>query len=290
MKKYLKLLRVKQYIKNALILLPFIFGKQLLDVTVLPKALWGIVSFCFFSSAVYIFNDLCDVNSDKNHPIKSARPLASGAVSRKTAKVLAVIMTALGAAANCFAAGRLWAAWALPAAYLALNILYSVKLKHIPVVDIIILISGYWIRVAYACVISGRTVSLWLHLTVIAVSGYLVLGKRYKETTVVKEENATRSVLKYYSPSALGISMVISLCVIVLLYFLWSISDGTTEFFGNNAMVLTSPLVALICLAYHNALRKSKTDDPVEILFGSKLLLLMLAVYAAAVAAVIYFI
>lgn len=288
MKKYVKLLRVKHYIKNALILLPIMFGKQLFDVAVLPDMLWGLVSFCAVSSAVYIFNDLCDAEQDKKHPIKCMRPVASGEVSRKTAVVIMILMLIVCAVTNYFACGVNLFAWILLAIYLLQNILYSLKLKQIPILDIAILASGFLIRVFYGSAISGRAVSNWLYLTVIAVSFYLGLGKRRNELALL-EENETRSVLKYYSYNFLDKNMYICSALTIVFYSLWSVDSVTVEFFENNAMVWTVPIVILICMTYSFSVEKSKADDPVDVLFGNKFLLVLIALYGFSTIGIIYF-
>ena len=287
MKKYIRLLRIKHYIKNALILLPVIFGKQLLDVAVLPDILWGLLSFCCISSAVYIFNDLCDAEKDKKHPIKCQRPVVSGAVTKKTAVVIIVVLLIVCAVANYFACGTNITPWLLLKAYLIQNVLYSIKLKHIPILDIAILASGFLIRVFYGSAIAERPVSNWLYLTVIAVSFYLGLGKRRNELAL-QEENETRSVLKYYSYNFLDKNMYICSALTIVFYSLWSVDPVTVEFFENNAMVWTVPVVILICMTYSFTIEKSKADDPVDVIFDNKFLLLLIALYGIAVMGIIY--
>lgn len=287
MKKYVKLLRIKHYIKNALILLPIIFGKQLFDIAVLPNMLWSLMSFCAGSSAVYIFNDLCDAEQDKKHPIKCLRPVASGEVSRKEAVVMMIFMLIVCAVTNYFACGANLFAWILLAIYLLQNVLYSLKLKQIPILDIAVLASGFLIRVFYGSAISGRAVSNWLYLTVIAVSFYLGLGKRRNEIAIF-EEKETRSVLKYYSYNFLDKNMYICSALTIVFYSLWSVDPLTVEFFETNAMVWTVPIVILICMTYSFSVEKSKADDPVDVLFSNKFLLVLIALYGLAVIGIVY--
>lgn len=287
MKKYIRLLRLKHYIKNILIFLPVIFGKQLLDVAVLKDMLFGLVSFCAVSSAVYIFNDLCDAENDKKHPVKCNRPLANGTVTKRTAVIMFFVLLVICAAANYFACGTNLFAWLMLAVYLIQNILYSVKLKQVPILDIAILASGFLLRVFYGSAIADRPVSNWLYLTVIAVSFYLVLGKRRNEL-VLQDENETRSVLKYYNYNFLDKNMYICSALTIVFYSLWSVDSVTVEFFGSNAIVWTVPVVILICMTYSFAVEKSKADDPVDVLFGNKFLLGLIALYGLSVIGIIY--
>ena len=287
MKKYLKLLRVRHYIKNALILLPVLFGKVLFDVNIISDILLSFISFCALSSAVYIFNDLCDASSDRLHPVKSKRPVASGAVSRKSAVVIIFVMLAVCVSANLFAGGAKLITWLLLAEYLIQNVLYSLKLKQIPILDIAILASGFVIRVFYGSAISGIAVSKWLYLTVIAVSFYLGLGKRRNELALL-EENETRAVLKYYSYNFLDKNMYIFSALTIVFYSLWSVDTVTVEYFENNAMVWTVPIVIFICIAYSLSVEKRTADDPVDVLFDNKILMLLIALYGLAVVGIIY--
>ena len=287
MKKYLKLIRVRHYIKNALIFLPVLFGKALFDVNIISDILLSFISFCALSSAVYIFNDLCDASSDRLHPVKSKRPVANGEISRKSAVVMIFVMLAVCVSANFFAGGAKLMSWILILVYLLQNVLYSIKLKQIPILDIAILASGFVIRVFYGSAISGIAVSKWLYLTVIAVSFYLGLGKRRNELALL-EENETRAVLKYYSYNFLDKNMYIFSALTIVFYSLWSVDSVTVEYFENNAMVWTVPIVIFICIAYSLSVEKRTADDPVDVLFDNKILMLLIALYGLAVVGIIY--
>ena len=288
MKKYFKLLRIKNFIKNVLILLPAIFSKKLLDVSVLPELLFGIATFCALSSAVYIFNDLCDCKRDKLHPGKRNRPIASGAVSRKSAIGIMIFSLALSVAFNYLACGTSIVPWIILLAYLAQNVLYSLKLKHIPIVDIIILVAGFLMRLYYGSEIIGVSISNWLYLTVLAISFYLGLGKRRNEI-VVSGENESRSVLCFYSYDFLDKNMYVCSGLAIVFYSLWCIDATTIANFGGNKMIWTIPLVILICITYSHSVEKCEVDDPVDIIFKNKLILVLGLIYATCVVGIIYF-
>lgn len=288
MKKYFKLLRVKNYIKNILILLPAVFSKKLLDVSVLPEIFFGVASFCALSSAVYIFNDLCDYKSDKLHPVKCSRPIASGKISRKSAVVIMGVFILLSAIFNHFACGRNIAPWIILLTYLLQNVLYSLKLKQIPVVDIIILVVGFLLRIYYGSEIIGVSVSNWLYLTVLAISFYLGLGKRRNEI-VVSGEKESRSVLCLYSYDFLDKNMYVCSGLAIVFYSLWCVDAATIENFGSNKMIWTIPLIILICITYSHSAEKCEVDDPVDIIFENKLILLLGLIYGVSVMGIIYF-
>lgn len=287
MKKYIKLLRIKNYIKNALILLPMVFSKRLFDVSIMHNILWSILSFCALSSAVYVFNDLFDAERDKIHPIKRNRPIANGSISRKSAIITIIVLLIICIVTNYLACNTNVVAWLLLLMYLVQNVLYSFKLKHIPVLDVAILALGFLIRVFYGSAILGVEVSKWLYLTVIAVSFYIGFGKRRNELALL-ENTKTRSVLNFYNYSFLDKNMYVCSALTIVFYSLWSVDASTIAHFGSNALVWTVPLVILICITYSLSVEKYGEDDPIDILFKNKFLLLLIALYALSIIFIIY--
>lgn len=153
MKEFIKLLRVKHYIKNFLIFIPLLFAGELFDLDRLLKAVIGFFSFCVVSSIVYIINDLKDVGKDKNHPKKKNRPIASGKICKKTAIGIIIILLVI-AIILLFELNNMWAS-VFVCLYIGLNIAYSFGLKNKPIVDVVILSSGFVIRIIYgaSCII-----------------------------------------------------------------------------------------------------------------------------------------
>lgn len=287
MKKYINLLRIKNYTKNILILLPAVFGKKLFEVSVLPHLMWSVLSFCALSSAIYIFNDLCDYNNDKLHPKKRLRPIASDTVSRKTAILFIVVLLSVSFFTNLLACGTSLTPWLLILIYIIQNILYSLKLKHIPVVDVVVLVLGFLIRVYYGAEIAGATVSNWLYLTVLAIAFYLGLGKRRNEI-VVSENNDSRSVLSFYSYEFLDKNMYVCSALAIIFYALWCVDPATIANFGSNKLIWTIPLVILICLSYSLSVEKCNKDDPVDLIFENKSLIILGLIYCVAVLGIVY--
>lgn len=287
MKKYIKLLRVKNYIKNILVFLPAVFSKQLFNADVIPILLFGFLSYCALSSSVYVLNDLCDAERDRSHPIKRNRPIANGSVGTKSAILLIVFLFALSLVFNYLACGKNAVAFLLLLVYLVQNILYSFKLKHMPVLDVGILALGFLIRVFYGSAILGVEISNWLYLTVIAISFYIGFGKRRNELALL-EGCETRSVLNHYTYDFLDKNMYVCSALTIVFYSLWSIDSATISNFGGNAVVWTIPLVILICISYSLAVEKCTADDPIDVIFESKLLFVLVAVYAISMLGIIY--
>lgn len=147
MKKYIKLIRVKHYIKNLLIFLPIIFSQRITDIIALTKTLIVFILFCISTSIIYVVNDIRDIDKDRNHPKKKNRPLASGEISIKQAiKVIIILSIILICGMTIFFRNNAYVT-VLILVYIIMNILYSMKLKNIPILDIAILATGFLIRV-----------------------------------------------------------------------------------------------------------------------------------------------
>ncbi|MBN1776850.1 MAG: decaprenyl-phosphate phosphoribosyltransferase [Clostridiales bacterium] len=285
--KYLRLLRVKHYIKNGLVFLPLFFAKRVTAVDLLLKSLLAFAVFCLISSAVYIINDIRDAEMDKLHPTKCKRPIASGAVSEQTAWVICALLLA-GAAAIIFFTGQGALFWLLPAIYLIINVGYSMGLKHVPIVDIAILAAGYLLRVMYGATFTGIPISGWMYLTVIAVAFYLGLGKRRGEMLSVAGDD-TRFVLRFYNKGFLDKNMLMCVTLGIVFYSLWTVDAGTIEHVGGEQAVWTVPLVIMIFFKYSMSAEGKSDGDPVEIVLRDKLLLALVALLGLALFGIVYF-
>ena len=288
MKKYLKLMRVKHYVKNGLVTLPIMFSGQLQNVDLLLKTLLGIIAFSLISSAIYIINDIKDAEKDRIHPTKCKRPIASGAISVKAAWILAALLILLSGVINFLACGLNVMAWLFVGLYFALNLAYSMGLKSVPVTDIAILASGFLFRVLYGSAITDIEVSKWLYLTVIAMSFYLGLGKRRNEI-MKQSDGTTRKVLKFYNYNFLDKNMYMCLALTIVFYSLWSVDSLTVARLGVENLVWTVPLVILICMKYSLIVEGNSDGDPVEVIFNDKVLLGLILIFGVITIGIIYF-
>lgn len=285
LKSYLKLIRVHHYIKNLLVFAAVACSGQIFQKDKFVPSLLGFFAFCMVSSFIYIINDIRDRDRDRLHPVKSGRPIASGAISVKSALILSVGMLAATAAFN-FAAFRLQSTLML-GLYIAINIAYSFGLKNIPIVDITLLTAGFLIRIMYGAAISGITVSNWLYLTVISVAFYCALGKRRNELRR-SEGGETRKVLKNYSSDFLDKNMYMCLALANVFYALWSMDKDTALLYDSNYLVFTVPIVLLITMKYSMNVEGNSDGDPVEILLHDKVLLALCVIYLAAMFIILY--
>ena len=286
MKKYLKLMRIHHYLKNVLIFLPLIFSQNLFDANLFKKTILGFLSFSILSSIVYVINDIQDVEKDRRHSTKCKRPIASGAVSIKSAYTLVVVISIIGVILNYLACGFNIKAWMLVIMYIGFNFAYSMGFKNLPIIDITILVSGFLLRVLYGSSITYIEVSKWLYLTVISMSFYLGLGKRRNELKT--EGSKTRKVLKYYNHGFLDKNMYMCLGLTIVFYSLWCVDSVTIERYSNSNIVWTVPLVMLICMKYSLNIEGDSDGDPVSVLLTDKILIGMVLLYAIILLFIIY--
>lgn len=292
-KEYIKLIRVKHYFKNVLIFLPLIFSGNIFNIEKLIISIIGFIAFSFVASVVYIINDIRDIENDRKHPIKRKRPLPAGTVSKKEAIILAIVMLLIAYLLNTIIFVRcnmtiqnLVMSMILLSLYILLNIAYSFGLKNKPIIDIVILVSGFLIRILYGSAITNIEVSNWLYLTVISGSFYMGLGKRRNE--IKKQGDKSREVLKRYSKEFLDKNMYVCLTLSIVFYALWCVDSATIQRMGTNLMVWTVPIVMIILMKYSLDVEGDSYGDPVDVLFKDKILLLIVALYAISVFSIMY--
>lgn len=268
--KYLKLIRIKHWIKNILIFLPIICAGLLSVDTILNTSL-GFLSFSFMSSFIYIINDLKDIEKDKNHPRKKNRPLASGAIKKSTAIIIAVVMLILSLSITIIInKGVNNLSLYLLLSYMIINIGYSLGLKNIAIIDVVLLASGFIIRVYYGASLFNIEVSNWLFLTILNASLFLGLGKRRKELMNTKE---SRIVLKDYNESFLEKFQYLTLTLTIVFYSLWAVEQNV------KYLYFTIPLLMIIFMKYCLFIEKNDEGDPITVLFEDKVLIVLCLLY-----------
>lgn len=268
-KNIVKLMRPKHWLKNVLVFFPLIFDSQLFVSSSFLKTLLGCLSFCFISSSIYIINDIRDVEKDRKHPVKKDRPIASSKVSIKEAYVVSCLLALVTVLINIFVIDNI-VGLLLIMGYFVLNILYSFGLKNVPIIDVVILVSGFVIRVVYGASITSIEISKWLYLTVMSGSFFMGFGKRRNE--MQKQGNESRAVLKYYTKEYLDKFMYVCLILALVFYSLWSIDAPTVLRFGEY-MIYTIPLVLIIFMKYCLDIEGDSFGDPVDVITSDKVLM-----------------
>lgn len=269
MKDIFKLLRLQHWIKNGLLFLPVIFHGSLVVSDYLITFL-GWICFSLMSSAVYIINDIRDIEKDRKHERKKNRPLASGRVSIQKAAAIAVLLIVVSVLFNLLTAEEQMVSTLYLLLYLGINVLYSFGLKDKAIVDVVILATGFVIRVLYGGALTSTPASPILILTVMSFALYMGLGKRRNEKRKVKEN--TREVLEYYTDEFLDKNMYMCLSLGIVFYSIWTLSAG-------DYVVYTVAIVLIICMRYNLIIERESYGDPVEVLCSDKMLIGLVIVF-----------
>lgn len=270
MNDYLKLIRVKHWVKNILIFIPLICS-GLVTYSNVISCIEAFFAFSFASSFIYIINDIRDIEKDKLHPRKKNRPLPSGKIKKSTAIYIAVLMIILAITINTIINNNfLNISLYFLLGYIIINICYSMGLKNIAIIDIVLLASGFVIRVYYGASIINVDVSSWLFLTIMSASLFLGLGKRKKELINNKE---SRKVLQEYNEAFLDKFQYLSLALTIVFYSLWTIEQSI------KFLYLTIPLLIIIFMKYSLNIEKNDEGDPTTVLYQDKLLMGLCLIY-----------
>lgn len=280
MKKYFKLMRIKHYIKNMLIFVPLFFSQSMFESDKIRWAVVGYLAFCFVCSAVYIFNDLQDAEKDRLHAIKKNRPIACGEVSYKTACVFIFVCIMLTIGCNYFTSNPGEGALYL-FGYLILNIWYSMGLKNMPILDVIILSCGFILRLLYGAMVTQIEVSGWLYLTIFSATFYLGLGKRRNEWKG-QAAGITRDVLLDYTFDFLDKNMYVFLGLTDTFYALWAIEQP------EQGTVWTVPIVMVILMKYSFDIEGDSDGDPVEVVLKDRWLIVLGILYSICMYLLLY--
>ncbi len=287
-KNYIKLIRVKHWLKNGLVFLPIFFSSNIFNINLLLTSVLAFFIFSFTSSIVYVVNDMNDIEKDKLHPVKKNRPLASGAISIPMARVVIVILFVLVALLSFFAykENNNVFVFLIPLIYLVLNIMYSKGLKNIPIIDVVILVSGFVFRVMYGGVITDIEVSKYLYLMIIFGAFYLGFGKRRNE--IIKNGEKSRKVLELYNKEFLDKNMYVMLGLAVVSYTLWCVDPATIARVGNDYLFWTIPLLIIILLLYSLNIEGNSHGDPIEVILADKKLLVTVFIYIIVMGGILY--
>jgi decaprenyl-phosphate phosphoribosyltransferase len=266
------LLRVHQWVKNLFVLVPAYFAGVASDADNALPMIVGFFAYSFISSTGYIINDLFDKERDSQHPRKKNRPIASGRVSESSAIFVAIVLAI---------SGLLLSAWVnlnflyVVLAYMTIVMLYSRWLKHLPVVDILIISIGFLLRIYAGAAIVDVYVSFWLVAIVSVLSLYLGLGKRKQEIVLFKSTGLnTRPVIEKYSAIWVDRMLVLTATAIVLLYAFYTLSDDVKDRIGDNPLCITSIFVLIGVGRYTwRIMKKQQGGEPVRVIFRDPIIL-----------------
>jgi 4-hydroxybenzoate polyprenyltransferase len=280
-------LRPQQWVKNVIIFAGLVFSQNLGHPALFLKTLVAFALFCLLSSGVYIFNDIMDVESDRKHPAKSSRPIASGKVKISTALFLFIVLSIVSMALSAWLS-PLFALTAL--AYLVLNVLYSVYLKNVVIIDVMCIAGGFVIRAVAGAVLIGVEISTWLIVCTTLLALFLSFGKRRHEL-VLLENQATdhRKILSEYSPYFLDQMISVVTASTVVAYAFYTLSPEVETKLGTPYMDLTIPFVLYGVFRYLYLIhQKEGGGSPTKMLLTDKPILANIILWLLAVILIVY--
>jgi 4-hydroxybenzoate polyprenyltransferase len=280
-------LRPAQWTKNLLVFAGLLFGRRLFDTRAILAALGAFAVFCLLSGVVYIINDISDRESDRRHPLKARRPIASGALPVKTAAAAAF---AIGVVALAGASALGLPFLGVAVAYLALQSLYSGTLKHIVIIDVLTLAIGFVLRAVAGAVAVNVEISHWLLVCTILLALFIALAKRRNEIMLLADGAANhRPILGEYSAYLLDQMIAVVTASTLIAYVFYTISPETQEKFGTPWLGLTIPFPLYGIFRYLYLMhRREGGGSPADLLLTDRPLLVCVAVWALAVALIIY--
>ena len=287
LKALIKTMRPRQWTKNVFIFAALVFDKQLLNAESFLRTLAGFGLFCLISSSVYVFNDLADVEADRQHPEKRNRPIAAGVLPVSVAWIagIGLVILTLGLAFLLTPGFE-----AVLVVYFLLNIAYSKWLKHIPIIDVLVIAAGFVLRVhAGVTLIEVQRFSPWLYVVMTLLALFLGFGKRRAELALLAHgAGSHRKVLDGYTLPLLDQYIMIVSGTTIVAYSLYTFSAPNVP--ENHSMMLTIPFVVYAIFRYLYLIEvKHAGGAPEEILLSDRPFQVAMLLWGAAVLAIFYF-
>lgn len=282
----IKELRVQQWLKNLFVLIPLVFDRQLTRGDSLLRSLAGFLLFCFISSSVYIINDIMDIEADRLHPRKRNRPIASGKLPLHIAWIVAAVLVTISLV-GAFLLSRSFAL--LLTIYFLINLAYSIRLKHIALIDVFIIAAGFVLRVAGGVsLLVVERFSPWLYVVTTLLALFLGLGKRRGELVNVKNnEHGQRKVLDGYTIPLLDQLITIVSATTIVAYSLYTFSAPNLP--ENHAMMLTIPFALYGIFRYIYLIQvKNEGGAPDELVLIDRPLQISFILFALSVLIIFY--
>lgn len=279
-------MRPKQWTKNALVMAGYIFAlgdkTQPVDKSVFWEALAATLLFCLLSSAVYLLNDVRDREQDRRHPEKRKRPVASGALTVKAALTGSSVLIVFSLAGGYFLSEKFAS---VLAAYLTLQVAYTLVLKRVSLVDIFVIATGFVLRALGGALVVGVEFSPWLLLCTLLLALFLALCKRRHEKVILSDMGEdSRPALGGYDEKLLDQLIAIVSSATIVCYSLYTLWPDTVEKFNSDKMSFTIPFVIFGIFRYLDLVyRHRKGDKPEQILLTDGPLLVDILLYGATV-------
>lgn len=286
-REYVRLARPKQWVKNLFVFGPLIFARELFLVEPMVIALKAFIAFCCIASAVYVINDIADIEADRAHPEKKYRPLAAGTVSPVGAYIVAGFFLALAALVTFGMDARFLLVLSL---YFLMNLAYSFALKNVVLLDVFLIAAGFMMRVVGGAYAINVETSSWLVLCTLFISLFLGFAKRRTELILVPDVAFTeRKVLRRYQVGFLDDMLTIAAAGTVISYALYTVAPRTLQVFGTDKLIYTTVFVIYGVFRYLYLIHTtSSTDKPADVLTSDVPILATAALWVLSCVVLIY--
>jgi 4-hydroxybenzoate polyprenyltransferase len=283
-----RLARPHHWVKNVMVLLPVVFARKAGDADAWLAAWLAAVAFCWASSAIYAINDVWDVASDRLHPLKRHRPVASGRVSSRAA-ILFSCFCVTAAVLTCLQVNML--VLIMVGFYLGLQVAYSCNLKHRPIADVMCIALGFVLRALAGTVSIHVVASSWLVVCAFTLCLFIGFCKRWNEVASLGDgaPAACRRTLNAYTPDMLTHLMTLSAGVAIVSYLLYSVSAETVQRFGTHALLYTLPIVIYGICRLTLVSMQARYADPVMAFLTDKPLIATAVLWIIAVGMIVTF-
>lgn len=292
MSPVIKLLRPSHWLKNVFVFMPLFFSGALLSRELLALSVMAFAMFCMVSSAVYCINDVMDREADRNHPKKRLRPVASGAVSPSLAITIAVMLVVIATAIPFFiypAPSRALLLMAVVWSYMLMNVAYSLWLKHMAIIDIMIIALGFVLRIVAGGIACAIYLSSWIIIMTFLVTLLIAMSKRRSDFMIQERAgNPQRESVKNYSPLFMNVGIGILAAMSIFGYIMYSLSPSgiacSSEYFYCSSIFVIGGILRYLMLVF----ARGEGDEPVAMLTHDRGLQLCVICWFICVSIMIY--
>lgn len=287
MKNIFTLMRPHQYVKNLFIFLPLFFSGNFQNTTMLFDALIVFIGFSLVASAIYILNDYLDISDDRKHPKKRFRPLAAGTVSKRNAKVLFAVLISLGGIIVSMISIK---AFGITLLYIGLNIAYTIKLKHIAIIDVVIIAIGFVLRLFLGAFATGLSLSSWIVIMTFLLALFLALAKRRDDVLIFDSTGKkTRKVLDGYNIQFIDMAMTLMSGIVIVSYIMYCTSTEVLQRIHSEYLYLTALFVIVGIMRYMQLTFVEKNSgSPTKILLKDTMIQITVILWLVSFGIILY--
>lgn len=293
MMKYLQLLRVEQWVKNLFVFAPLFFSGNVTNYDLLAESIFAFVIFSLIASSVYIINDYSDIESDRKHPEKKDRPLASGTISKSTAIIILLILLMLCIVGIYFGqqffSQNMVKFAIIIAFYFFMNLAYTFKLKHVAIIDVTIIACGFVLRVLAGGYATGIYISQWAILLTFVLALVLAIGKRRGELINAQISGKTRRALDGYNVQFADIALSISCTLAIVCYLMFTLSPEVQNRFHPRVFYTVIFVVFAFLRYLQQTLVYNRTESPTKVIYKDRYIQVTMVLWIVAFLLQIYF-